>query len=138
MIRRSPVVNINSNLRHTPMRISEFLSELSIMDDDSEKIMKLNDFICSLEDELNRIFRFQQQFPFSVLFLKEGSLSPPVKHVLLIPIGRSKELLIGYLKEIFVCYLRDLIIKVNTCLIHKFVNRHNHLSSPLGICGYSD
>lgn len=120
MFRRSPLVNIDSNRKHTPMRISEFLSDLSMMDDDTEKIMKLDDFICSLEDELKRIFGSQHQFPFSVLFLKEA-------------IARFKELKrvcqVHAISEIIISYKRGIDNNAKTQNIVVNNNEKDQLSS---------
>lgn len=65
-------MGIDLNRKPPTTRISEFLSDLSIMDDDYKRVMELENFIFHLEDERKKIIDSPYQFVFSLQYLNEA------------------------------------------------------------------
>ncbi|KAA8531741.1 hypothetical protein F0562_006542 [Nyssa sinensis] len=68
----SPELNLDLSTFYVPKTISEFLTELSVIDDISEKSLKLNDYVHMLEDEMRKINGFKPQLPLCMLLLNDA------------------------------------------------------------------
>ncbi|KAL4582376.1 hypothetical protein LXL04_006923 [Taraxacum kok-saghyz] len=72
MARRSFTLYIDLNGEPAEMSVSEFLTYLSTMDDDSEKVNAAVDFILNLQEELLMVTSFECRFPNCIRFLKDA------------------------------------------------------------------
>ena len=58
-----------------PKTIAEFLGEISITQNSSEKLSKLDDCVQRLEDEKRKIEAFKRELPLCMLILNDGGFS---------------------------------------------------------------
>lgn len=56
-----------------PKTITDFLREVSMIGNVSEKLSKLDSFLKGLEDELRKIDAFKRELPLCMLLLNDGS-----------------------------------------------------------------
>lgn len=56
----------------TPKTISEFLAQVSIISNVSDKLVKFDRFITRLEDEMRKLDAFKRELPLSVLLVNDG------------------------------------------------------------------
>ncbi|WMV17180.1 hypothetical protein MTR67_010565 [Solanum verrucosum] len=68
----SKEMNIDLNFVYVPKLISDVLTEVSAMDDISNKLTKLNQFLVPLEEELRKIEAFKRELPMCMLLLKDA------------------------------------------------------------------
>lgn len=57
-----------------PKTTGEFLAEVSRIDDASDKILKLDDYVNRLQDEMKKIDAFKRELPLCMLLLNDGEL----------------------------------------------------------------
>ncbi|KAL2927579.1 Transcription factor HHO5 [Bienertia sinuspersici] len=62
----------NSSNSYVPETINGFLQQVSMIGDSSQKLDKLNHFVKSLEDEMNKIQVFQRELPLCMLLLNDA------------------------------------------------------------------
>lgn len=66
-----PEFDLNSSF--VPVNISEFLKEISVITDVSERAMKMDDYALQLQDELNKVHAFKRELPLCMLLLNDGT-----------------------------------------------------------------
>lgn len=62
----------NFDLMNSRMSMSDFLEDLHATNDVSEKVMKVNNYVGELENELSKIDPFKRELPLSMLLLNDG------------------------------------------------------------------
>lgn len=67
-----PGFDLNSSF--VPLNISEFLKELCMITDVSERAMKIDEYVLQLQDELNKVQAFKRELPLCMILLKDGML----------------------------------------------------------------
>ncbi|XP_017241901.1 transcription factor HHO5 isoform X1 [Daucus carota subsp. sativus] len=65
-----PEFDLNSSF--VPVNISEFLKEISVITDVSERAMKMDDYVLQLQDELNKVHAFKRELPLCMLLLNDA------------------------------------------------------------------
>lgn len=68
----SSELSLDFNPCHTPKMISGFVREVSRIRDHSERLLKVQDFLKSLEEERNKIDAFKRELPFCMILVNEG------------------------------------------------------------------
>ncbi|KAA8547226.1 hypothetical protein F0562_003910 [Nyssa sinensis] len=68
----SPELNLDSSPFPVPKTISDFLTEISVIEDFSEKSLKLRNYVRLLEDELRKIDGFKRELPLCMLLLNDA------------------------------------------------------------------
>lgn len=63
----------NNNTYYVPKTISEFMGQLSTIGNKSERLLKLDEFVKRLEDEMRKIDVFKRELPLSILLVNDGS-----------------------------------------------------------------
>lgn len=68
-------LSLDLSLVCVPKTISECLKELSMVEDDGQKLSKLDDYLKRLEDERKKIDAFKRELPLCMLLLNDGMSS---------------------------------------------------------------
>lgn len=66
-----PEFDLNSSF--VPVNISEFLTELSMITDVSERAIKIDDYVLHLQEELHKVHAFKRELPLCMLLLNDGT-----------------------------------------------------------------
>ncbi|KAM7470693.1 hypothetical protein LguiA_008876 [Lonicera macranthoides] len=61
----------NNNTYYVPKTISEFMGQLSAIGNRSERLLKLDEFVKRLEDEMRKIDVFKRELPLSILLIND-------------------------------------------------------------------
>lgn len=72
MVLNTQELNLNIKPSFIPKTISDFLGEVSTIRNVSEKLLKLDNFIKRLEDEMRKIDAFKRELPISMLLISDG------------------------------------------------------------------
>lgn len=67
-----PELSLDFRPTYVPKTISDFLNEVSIIGDISEKVSKLDGFVKGLEEEMRKIDAFKRELPLCMLLLNDG------------------------------------------------------------------
>lgn len=67
-----PDLSLDFRPTYVPKTISDFLKEVSLIGDVSEKVSKLDGFVKGLEEEMNKIDAFKRELPLCMLLLNDG------------------------------------------------------------------
>lgn len=67
-------LNLDLGLGFVPKTVSELLREVSRIEDKSLKLLKLDDFVKRLEDEMRKIDAFKRELPLCMLLLGDGKV----------------------------------------------------------------
>lgn len=57
---------------YIPKTIGDFLAEVSMISNTSERLLKLDDYVNRLQDEMKKIDAFKRVLPLCMLLLKDG------------------------------------------------------------------
>lgn len=72
MSAKSSKLDFDLNSSFALINISDFLADLSMINDASKKLTKLNDYIDELEVELKKIDGLNCELPLCILLMNEG------------------------------------------------------------------
>ncbi|CAK9150799.1 unnamed protein product [Ilex paraguariensis] len=70
-----PELSLEVRPTYIPKRISEFIGEVSMMGNVSERLMKVDDFVKRLEDEMKKIDAFKRELPLCMLLLNDAIMA---------------------------------------------------------------
>lgn len=68
-------LSLDTSLVFIPKTISDFLAQLSTMEDSSQRSSELDAYVKRLEDEMRKIEVFKRELPLCMLLLKDGGFS---------------------------------------------------------------
>ncbi|KAM3267596.1 hypothetical protein P3S67_032225 [Capsicum chacoense] len=100
-------IQLYLNFIYVPKIISDVLTEVSAMEDISNKLTKFNQFIVALEEELRKIKTFKRELPFCMVLLKDAI--ERLKEEALQYKGKDKRLVMEELKR-YNCSIRIALI----------------------------
>ncbi|CAI9764399.1 unnamed protein product [Fraxinus pennsylvanica] len=63
---------LSATKTYIPKTISDFLAEVSMISDTSERVLKLDDYVKGLQDEMKKIDAFKRVLPLCMLLLKDA------------------------------------------------------------------
>lgn len=55
-----------------PRTITEFLAEISVIGSLSDRVLKIDDYVARLEDEMRKIDAFKRELPLCMLLVNDG------------------------------------------------------------------
>ena len=68
-----PELSLDFRPTFVPKTVSNFLKELSLIGNISDKVSKLDAFVKGLEEEMRKIDAFKRELPLCMLLLNDGS-----------------------------------------------------------------
>lgn len=70
-----PELSLDCRPTFVPRTIAEFLGEMSMIGDASERVCKIDDYVRRLEDEMRKIDAFKRELPLCMLLVNDGKIS---------------------------------------------------------------
>ncbi|CAK9179713.1 unnamed protein product [Ilex paraguariensis] len=75
MVSFPPELSLDVRSTYIPKTISEFIGEVSMIGNVSERLTKVDDFVKRLEEEMRKIDAFKRELPLSMLLLNDAILT---------------------------------------------------------------
>ena len=69
-----PELSLDIRPTFVPKTISRFLGEITAIGKISERLLRIEDFVKRLEDEMRKIDAFKRELPLSMMLLNDGLL----------------------------------------------------------------
>ncbi|XP_023007485.1 transcription factor HHO6-like isoform X2 [Cucurbita maxima] len=89
----SPELSLDFRSTFVPKSVTDFFKQVSMIDNVSERITKLNDFVKSLEDEMRKIDAFKRELPLCMILLKDAILAVKEEESMQCSVSRTQPVL---------------------------------------------